>query len=126
MSKNRSAMDIYTIGPVTGKPNENRAEFERVKDELLRKTNAMCVMTPFTMVDYAKIDGFIDSDDDIAWKIAMKGCLMEMLNYWDEWREKPNIGIAMLDGWEQSKGAKIEHDLAEALEIPCKPWEEWL
>lgn len=35
-------------------------------------------------------------------------------------------GIAMLDGWEDSKGATIEHDLAEALGIPCKPWREWL
>ena len=36
------------------------------------------------------------------------------------------FGIAMLDGWEDSKGARIEHDLAEALGIPCKPWREWL
>jgi len=32
----------------------------------------------------------------------------------------------MLDGWEKSRGARIEHDLAEALGIPCKPWREWL
>lgn len=36
------------------------------------------------------------------------------------------FGIAMLDGWEESKGARIEHDLAEELGIECRPWREWL
>ena len=36
------------------------------------------------------------------------------------------LGIAMLDGWEQSKGARIEHALASALGIECRPWRECL
>lgn len=35
-------------------------------------------------------------------------------------------GIAMLDGWEDSRGARIEHDLAMSLGIECRPWREWL
>ena len=120
-------MNIYIIGPVTGRPDDNRAEFERVSEKLwLAPGKRHEPITPFHMVSEARIDEFIDADDDITWNIAMKGCLMELLNHWNEWADHPNIGIAMLDGWEQSRGARIEHDLAVALGIPCRPWREWL
>ena len=33
---------------------------------------------------------------------------------------------AMLEGWEESKGARLEHDICEAIGMPCKPWWEYL
>jgi hypothetical protein len=35
-------------------------------------------------------------------------------------------GIALLPGWERSKGVKVEMALAEFIGIPVKPWEEYL
>ncbi len=35
-------------------------------------------------------------------------------------------GIALLGGWEKSKGAAVEVALANALGIPCKPYMEWV
>lgn len=34
--------------------------------------------------------------------------------------------VAVLHGWQGSKGARIEVDFAEALDIPCKPVAAWL
>lgn len=35
-------------------------------------------------------------------------------------------GLALLDGWEQSNGARLEKAVADACGIPCKTVEEWL
>lgn len=35
-------------------------------------------------------------------------------------------GLALLNGWEKSRGARIEHDLAVSLGMPVKQVEAWL
>ncbi|MCI8469336.1 MAG: DUF4406 domain-containing protein [Eggerthellaceae bacterium] len=35
-------------------------------------------------------------------------------------------GVAMLDDWEQSEGARVEKMVAEASGIECRPWRGWL
>lgn len=110
-------MNIYTIGPVTGIEQDNRPEFERVKRALELAGHRAKV--PHDFVDEAS-----------SWSQAMRTSIREMLR--ERWFSTPLFchpvydAIAMLDGWEDSRGARIEHDLAEALEIPCKPWREWL
>ena len=84
---------LYLIGPVTGKPNDNRETFRAVR-AILRK------------------DGY--------------ECDRQMLANDGQSTSPLYDGIAMLDGWERSRGAKIEHDIAEALGMPCRPWREWL
>lgn len=105
-------MNLYVIGAVTGIPNDNRPEFERVRKEL--ESAGHRVMIPHDFVAC-----------DCTWEQAMRYSIHHLTtqSYPDL---EPTYNVAMLDGWENSKGAVIEHDLAEALGIPCKPWEEWL
>lgn len=35
-------------------------------------------------------------------------------------------GIALLDGWETSRGARVEHELALGLGLPVYPLHRWL
>lgn len=112
-------MNIYVIGPVTGMPNDNRDEFERVREELWKNIVNNAVLIPH---DYA--------DSESSWQQAMNQSILAMMRWWS-YDLSPNIpsqglAIALLDGWEESKGARIEHDLAVALGIECRPWREWL
>lgn len=105
-------MNIYVIGPVTGRENGNREEFLRVR-AILREAGHRAEI-PHSAVS-----------PDTSWQAAMGKSISMMLNT----TSSGNLlyeAIAMLDGWEESKGACIEHDLAEALGIECRPWREWL
>lgn len=35
-------------------------------------------------------------------------------------------GVALLDGWEKSRGATAENAIANALPLPSRPWKEFL
>lgn len=111
-------MNIYVIGPVTGKEDENHMEFERVRDELWANPANNAVIIPHDHV----VPGS-------SWEQAMQISITEMLRWWS-FTLYPVIGhgfaVALLDGWEDSRGARIERDLAEALGIECRPWMEWL
>lgn len=127
--------NLYLIGPITGIENNNRDEFERVRELLERcitaysdckpedpNTYFACVFIPHDVVD-----------ENASWEICMMDSISEMLSTRvDTDPDEPThrtpyfSGVAMLDGWEGSRGARIEHDLASALGIPCKPWREWL
>lgn len=108
---------LYEIGPVTGIEYDNIAEFERVKEAL--RIAGHKARIPHEFVGEAW-----------SWQYAMSISIREMLSM--TWLSTPLFprrkydGVAMLDGWEQSAGATIEHDIAVSLGIPCKPWREWL
>lgn len=98
-------MNLYIIGPVTGIENDNRQAFLAAMEELKNAGHQV----------------------DIPHKWVMPDCIRRMMSIWPSTTGLDNdFAIAMLDGWENSKDAKIEHDLAEALGIPCKPWRKWL
>lgn len=107
---------LYIIGPVTGMPNDNLPAFKEAKEKL--KAAGFRANIPHEFIIYST-----------PWNIAMLQsihALTTVTQCGDGSRIPSYNGIAMLDGWEDSKGAKIEHDLAVALGIPCKMVEEWL
>lgn len=110
-------MNIYVIDPVTGIKDDNRAEFERVRNAL--RLAGYKAKMPHDFIDVTA-----------TWSEAMRISIREMLRQqWSKalvFKRPVYDGIAMLDGWEDSKGATIEHDLAVSLGIPCRPWREWL
>lgn len=105
---------LYIIGPVAGKPNDNKEAFVSARRAL--KADGFACAIPH---DY--IDGGTD------WNTAMRISITAMLSMEYGHKSKPSFdGIALLDGWEESEGAKIEKQLAEALGIPCRPWRDYL
>lgn len=105
---------LYIIGPVTGKPNDNKAAFAEAR-RALEADGYLCAIPH----DYVS--------EGTDWSTAMRISITAMLSLEHGIRNKPAFdGVAMLDGWEQSEGARIEKQVAEALGIPCRPWREYI
>ena len=93
---------IYISGPMTGYPNFNREAF--VKAEMCLIGKGKEVVSP----------SLVEQDDEgQTWKplqgkysYYLKIALQKMLRC---------NAIVMLDGWQDSKGARVERYLAEAL-----------
>lgn len=96
---------LYVIGPVSGRKDNNVHAF----------TEAALALEEAGYVTTIPHE-FVGPNDN--YPLAMRKCLYYLLD---------NAGgVAMLDGWQHSKGATLEHDVAIACGIPCKLWSEWL
>ena len=88
---------IYICGPVSGRDHdEAKAEFDKAAHEIKKKHGeAVFVVNPFD---------FCQKGED--WNYAMKKCIVNLTtcNY-----------IHCLPGFEESKGARLEVTIAEAL-----------
>lgn len=105
---------LYIIGPVTGKAHDNKAAFEEAR--LTLKADGFLCAIPHDYIN-----------EGTDWNTAMRISITAMLSLEHGIRNKPAFdGVAMLDGWEESEGAKIEKQVAESLGIPCRPWREYL
>lgn len=105
---------LYIIGPVTGKPNGNKEAFVSAR-RALKADGYLCAIP----------HDYINKGTD--WGTAMRISITAMLSMEHGIKNKPAFdGVAMLDGWEESEGAKIEKQVAEALGIPTRPWRDYL
>lgn len=97
-------MRLYVIGPVTGRENLNRAAFEEAKEKLLDA--GYDVLIPHDVVppdyDYAR---------------AMRTSIVTMLGC---------DGVAFLPDWDESRGAKLEREVAIAGGLPIHCVDTWL
>jgi hypothetical protein len=89
-------MKVYISGPITGIKDMNRSAFDEAKKAL----------EALDYVAVSPLDVCITAHGYWKWEDYMRADIEAMMKCG---------AIMMLDGWEQSKGAKIEHDLAEAL-----------
>jgi nucleoside 2-deoxyribosyltransferase len=85
----------YLAGPVTGMDNWNREAFESAKDRLEKA--GLTVWSPF--------DSF---NPEETWEEAMRRCIRGLLGC---------VGIVLLEGWEESRGAKLEVEIARTLDL---------
>ena len=92
-------MKVYISGPITGRTlEEAELHFRQAHMELGRKNEVMTVINPMAL----------NHDHDKTWESYMRHDIKAMLNC---------NAIYMLNGWEKSKGAIIEFNLAKELKF---------
>lgn len=90
---------VYVAGPVTGIADDNRPAFEHAREQLLTIDELEVVTVPHDFVP----SNYNHED-------AMRVCLDYLVHEADI--------VALLPGWENSRGASLERDVAEQLGIP--------
>lgn len=90
---------VYVAGPVTGIADDNRPAFEHAREQLLAMDELEVVTIPHD---------FVPSNYDH--ERAMRVCLDYLVREAD--------AVVLLPGWENSRGASLERDVAEQLGIP--------
>ena len=110
---------LYLIGPVTGKPNNNLEEFERVRKLLEEQGDQVDIPHDFV-------------DPRVCWQSAMLVSIHKLTEFETHLHCKPYEyhphydGVAMLEGINNSKGARLEKQIAETLGIPCLFWHDYI
>jgi hypothetical protein len=99
---------VYIAGPMTGLADFNYPAFRAAQAKLEK---GYTVLNP---VDAEKLN---DSAEPQSWDWYMRHTL-RMVTQAD--------AICLLPGWMESKGAKLEVTVAEALGLDIRPLDEWL
>ncbi len=99
---------IYISGPITGMPDGN-------KDAFLAMEGTLKVLGYTEIINPRNLDtpqAFKDGEMevDVLWPIMMKQSVRDMMEC---------NTIIFLDGWEQSRGARIEYELAKEVKMKC-------
>lgn len=97
---------IYVSGPMTGIPEHN---FPAFRDAAARLTDL-----GFDVIDPSRHGA---DEDGMTWEDYLRRDLADVLTV-DE--------LALLPGWERSKGATLEVHVARALSMPCHLLEHYL
>lgn len=111
-------MKLYLAGPMTGVEHFNFPAFAAATEQL--RAVGHDVLSPHEVVLPCGCSGLPPQcgADDHAWAEFMRSDLIAMLEHAQ--------GVALLPGWERSRGATVECRLAEELELEALPVEHWL
>lgn len=100
-------MKVYIAGPMTGLPEHNYPAFNKAADDL-----RAIGFEPLNPVDVGCDDAPGACEHDWQWYMRRTLALMLTADR-----------VVLLPGWENSRGAKIEAQLADDLDIPATPLE---
>ena len=100
---------LYVAGPMTGIPEFNYPAFNAAADEL--RERGYTVFNP-------TLDRTSPTEDPpgMTWVDYMRAALAMVIKA---------DGIALLPGWENSRGARLEVDVARALGMQVRRVEDW-
>ena len=99
-------MKLYIAGPMTGLPEFNYPAFF----DAAHRLEAVGVEP----INPARIDG---REGCSSWLDYMRASLRDVAEC---------DGIAVLPGWQDSRGAALEVHIARSLDLPVRPVEAWL
>ena len=102
-------MMLYVAGPMAGFANYNEDEFGRIAREL--RAGGHIVFNPAEQNRASPTGRHRTRRDFFATDCA--------------WLCAHAQGIALMEGWADSSGARAEVAIAEALKIESKPWTQW-
>jgi hypothetical protein len=98
---------IYLAGPVSGRPEQEYIpHFDRVADEIRRNAGGLNIV-PFNPARWCRDSG--PAAKDAPWHLFMRACLPRLAD---------SDGIGLLQGWEKSRGARLEYFISQELKIP--------
>jgi hypothetical protein len=99
---------IYISGPISGMRNNNRRNFEKAAKKLADTFTDCRVISPM------QIGLAVESDqkrpEKPEWADYMRGCVKSLMDA---------THVYFIKGWQKSRGALLERNIAEGLEIPC-------
>ena len=98
-------LTLYVAGPITGLPDGNRAAFDQATLRLIDA--GFWAVNPRELGD----------EGEHPWRWYMQRGLEALMRC---------DGVALLDGWEKSRGATLERKVAKALGMPVAPVDGWL
>lgn len=112
--------NIYVIGPVTGKRNDNRPAFDQARCNL----NAAGY---YVQIPHDYIASGTPWDAAMLTSIHIMTEFMIITQKHGSYKRVPTLGgIATLPGWEDSPGARLEAQVAKAIGLPVKTVAEWV
>lgn len=93
--------DVYLSGPISGLPMDNRDLFEHYRRAALEH-GAQSAIVPHDLFEEVDTTGY-------KWEDYMKVCIAALLGA---------EVILLLPGWQDSRGAKLEAEVAQGIGIP--------
>lgn len=104
-------MTVYISGPISGMRGNNKRSFTKAERKLKKELPCANIINPQNIA--RKVDGVFDEMNSVlsynlkpAWHDYMAACITELLNC---------THVLLLRGWEKSRGANIERNLALGL-----------
>lgn len=111
-------MNVYLAGPMRGIPEFNFPAFHAAAQRLRAKGHTVFNPAERDEKEFGKISCPSGHEDDFAKLVGFKDGLSVLRNCFladTQWICQFADAIALLPGWENSKGAKAEKALCEAL-----------
>lgn len=102
-------MKVYIAGPMSGFEDFNYPAFIAAEAELVSR--GLDVLNP------AKSEEHNTTGKPQAWLWYMRHALRMVADA---------DAVCLLPGWQKSKGASLECDIAEGLGLDIRPYDEWL
>jgi hypothetical protein len=109
-------MRLYVAGPMRSYPDRNFPAFHAAADRL--SAAGYDVVNPAAHPLPCGCNGTDLCGSEHIWAEYLRKSLILMLQHAD--------GVALLPGWERSRGATLECEIATTLGMPVRMVDEWL
>lgn len=111
-------MKLYVIGPMSNYPEYNYPAFHEAAGKL--RAAGYDVLSPAEVPLPCGCVGLPPQcgADDHHWREFVRAGLIAMLGH--------SEGVALLGRWWKSRGARLEYEIAYALEMDIRTVDEWL